>query len=61
VAQIRWTAVSGAHYTVQYKNELGDEDWVSVEPDVVAGGTTASADVPGNGVTNRFFRVMLIQ
>ena len=61
VALIAWTAVAGAHYTVQYKNELNDEGWISVEPDVVASSSTASASVPGNGVLQRSFRVVLLE
>jgi hypothetical protein len=59
VALITWTSVMGAKYTVQYKNTPLDTEWISEPHDVIATDATASAAVAGDGVMQRYFRVVL--
>jgi hypothetical protein len=57
---IRFTAVAGKTYTVQYKNDLTASQWTKLA-DVPAGALTAELDVtdPGNaGEAKRFYRIV---
>ncbi len=56
-ATLTWSAIAGAKYRVQFKDDLNEGDWTSLVPDVVAAGPTASfTDAPG--VPQRFYRVL---
>jgi uncharacterized membrane protein YqaE (UPF0057 family) len=59
LAQLLWTSIAGAHYTVQYQDQIQAATWTSSIPEVIASGATATASVSGDGVTQRYFRVVL--
>jgi hypothetical protein len=52
-----WSAIPGATYRIQYKDGLNDADWISLTPDVVAEGPTASLMDP-IASPQRFYRVL---
>ena len=55
-AKIIWNAEPGRTYRVQFKNNLGDEDWNDLPGVVVASASTASMmDTASGG--QRFYRV----
>jgi hypothetical protein len=56
---ITWSALSNSVYRVQYKSALAGTNWISLTPDVVATGSTASfTDHPGTN-SQRFYRVLM--
>ena len=58
-ATLTWTAISGARYRVQFKNDLNNTNWTDLAPDVTASGPTATiADTPG--VAQRFYRILVL-
>jgi autotransporter-associated beta strand protein len=56
---IRWTAITGQNYRVQYKNTLDDASWTDLAPDVTASGPTASTT--DTTTSQRFYRVAVLQ
>lgn len=62
VNPVTWAAVTGKVYRVQYKNGLTDPKWLDLSGDVTATGPSASKTDPTTGtVSNRFYRVLLVQ
>jgi Lamin Tail Domain/CotH kinase protein/Carbohydrate binding domain/Immunoglobulin domain len=60
-ATLSWTAEPGATYRLQYKDKLGDPEWMDVPGDVVAAGPTASkTDTTIPSVGQRFYRIMRV-
>ena len=57
--QLTWSAIPGAKYRVQFKQNLEDPLWFDVVPDVTASGKTASLSDP-LGSTRRFYRVLVL-
>ena len=58
-ATLTWSAILGARYRVQFKNDLNNTDWTDLAPDVTASGPTATiADTPG--VAQRFYRILVL-
>ncbi len=58
-ATLAWSAISGAKYRVQFKDDLGDTNWTDLEPDVTATGPVASiTDTPN--VAQRFYRILVV-
>jgi len=60
VARITWSAAAGLHYRLQFKARLDDAAWHDLTPDITSPGTTATANDPVAGVTQRFYRVLLL-
>lgn len=58
---LTWSAQPGNVYRVQYKNALSDPAWTDLPNDVSATTTTAStADDTASGVSQRFYRILLV-
>jgi hypothetical protein len=57
---LTWQAEPGRIYRVQYKNDLGEAEWTNLPGDIEALAATASkTDSTVNGVTQRFYRILL--
>jgi hypothetical protein len=61
IATIKWSAVSGQNYRLQYKQNLTDSTWSNVVPDFTASGSIAIGTNGVNNSTQQFYRVMLLQ
>jgi hypothetical protein len=61
IVTIKWSAVSGQSYTLQYKTNLTDSAWSSAVPNFTALGSTATGTNGVNNATQRFYRIMLLQ
>jgi hypothetical protein len=58
-ATLTWSAISGAKYRVQFKDDLNNTDWTDLVPDVTATGPVASiTDTPS--VQQRFYRILVV-
>lgn len=58
-ATLTWSAISGATYRVQFKNDLSETNWTDIVPDVTASGPTAAiTNTPG--VPQRFYRILVV-
>jgi hypothetical protein len=59
-AQLTWNAVAGQSYRVQYKSNLAAPNWIDLQPDVTATGSTVSvADAPASGPQG-YYRILLL-
>ena len=59
---LRWEALPGAAYRVQYKANLPATTWSNLSGDVTATGLTASkTDTPPAGTLQRFYRVVKVE
>jgi Tol biopolymer transport system component len=56
--QIRWPALPGKSYRVQFKNDLGDPLWQDLKGNVAIMGNTAYFTDPTVTTTRRFYRVV---
>jgi hypothetical protein len=57
---LRWHAIPGARYRVQFKSNLNDPSWIDLPGDVTATEVTASkTDAPGPA-TRRFYQIKVI-
>jgi hypothetical protein len=61
VAVISWTSIAGLEYKLQYKDALGDADWVTDPGTVLATGSTASAQDAVGNLPTRFYRVVMLK
>jgi hypothetical protein len=59
VAAIAWQSSPGTIYQLQYKNDLGETNWVDYGPDLVASANTLSA-TNNSSSTQRYFRILQI-
>jgi hypothetical protein len=57
---ITWTSISNSVYRVQYKATLSSTNWVSLAPDVIATGTTASLTDHPAGASQRYYRILFV-
>jgi hypothetical protein len=57
-AQISWSSVSGAHYTVQYKTNLTDASWSTLTGVTASGSTTTITDTTTPPSPQKFYRVI---
>jgi hypothetical protein len=57
-AQISWSSVSGAHYTVQYKTNLSDANWSSLTGLTASGSSTTITDSTAPIASQKFYRVI---
>ena len=57
---IRWSAVPGRRYRVQFKSALNDPIWTDLPGDVTAAGTAASKTDSMLSETQRSYRVVLV-
>jgi hypothetical protein len=58
-ATLAWSAISGATYRVQFKNDLYDPSWTALVPDVTA--TSPSASITNAPVVpQRFYRILVV-
>ena len=60
VVTIMWSSVTGGVYRVQYANSLNGGGWTDLSPDVTATGLTASQTNVVGGVSQRFYRVEVL-
>jgi len=59
-ATLRWQAEPGQSYAVQYKTDLREIDWQTLTGEVIASDCTATkTDTTLNGVSQRFYRVVM--
>lgn len=56
---LSWSAIPGARYLVQFKDELEAAAWLDLLPEVVATGTTATKTDSG-GAAQRFYRIVVV-
>ena len=57
---ITWDSIEGRVYRVQYTDNLSEATWMDLGGDISAPGTsTSTIDNTINGVTQRFYRVIL--
>jgi len=61
VVVIRWSAVAGQTYRLQYKDDLNGNCWADLGADISATGTTAAATNLVGLATHRFYRVRVVQ
>ena len=58
---IRWTALPGRTYRVQFKAGLQDSAWTNLEGDVSADSTAASkVDISSGSGPQRFYRAVML-
>ena len=57
---IRWSAVVGKRYRVQFKSALGDRSWSDLPGDVTSTGTTAVKTDSMSSEAQRSYRVVLV-
>jgi hypothetical protein len=57
---IRWSAVAGKRYRVQFKSALNDSSWSDLSGDVTSAGTTAAKTDSMLSETQRSYRVVLV-
>jgi hypothetical protein len=60
VVTVKWSAVSGRNYRLQYMQNLTDSTWSNVVPDITATGSIATATNGVNNSTQQFYRVILL-
>ncbi len=58
-ALLKWTAVPGINYAVQYSDSLSSPNWVTATGDIVIVGFQASFSAPANPAA-RFYRVVVV-
>jgi hypothetical protein len=61
MAIITWTAVPGATYRLQYKDDFASEQWTDAQPDITATENTATGRNVVGPAPQRFYRVLLVQ
>jgi hypothetical protein len=61
IVTIKWSAVAGQSYRLQYKGNLTDSVWSDVTPDFTASGAIATGTNGVNNATQRYYRVLLLQ
>jgi hypothetical protein len=59
-SEFSWNAEPSRKYRVQYNPRLEDAEWKDVASDIVATGSTASAEDNVSGVGQRFYRIMQV-
>jgi hypothetical protein len=59
VATIEWSAIAGQGYRLQFKDHLHETNWSDAAPDVIATGPAASKDDSLDGVTQRYYRILV--
>ena len=60
MATLRWGAVVGQNYRLQYRDSLEDTNWNDLLPDVTATGLEGTVTTSVTGSTQRFYRVFLV-
>jgi hypothetical protein len=60
IVTIKWSAVSGQSYRLQYKGNLTDSVWSDATPDFTASGPIATGTNGVNNVTQRYYRIKLL-
>ena len=61
MVSVQWDAIAGRKYRLQFKSAVTGATWQDVAGDVVAGGPTATkVDAAINGITQRYYRVIMI-
>jgi len=61
VASLRWSALIGQVYRLQFKTNLDDTNWTAALPDLTASGSSATQTNPLDSAASRFYRVVLVQ
>lgn len=56
---LTWSAIPGAKYRVQFKNQLEETNWTDLSSEVTAGGATADFNDP-LGLSQRYYRVRVV-
>jgi hypothetical protein len=60
IVTIKWSAVSGQSYRLQYKGNLTDSVWSDATPDFTASGPIATGTNGVNNATQRYYRIKLL-
>jgi hypothetical protein len=60
IATVTWSAAEGYGYRLQYKSNLTDAAWTDVLGDVSATGPMASKSDSVNGVSRKFYQVLML-
>jgi hypothetical protein len=60
IVTIKWSALSGQSYRLQYKGTLTDSVWSDATPDFTATGFLATGTNGVNNSTQRFYRIKLL-
>jgi hypothetical protein len=59
---VSWSAIPGKRYRVQHKSNLNNIAWSNLGSDVIAaGGTASKTDNSVTGISQRFYRVLLVE
>jgi N-acetyl-anhydromuramyl-L-alanine amidase AmpD len=56
--QISWNTIAGRKYRVQFKNNLSDENWTDIAPDIISDGSPAIQNVSTESGAQRFYRIV---
>jgi Putative Ig domain len=60
IVTLRWTAIAGHSYRLEYKNDLEDTNWNDLGSNIMATQATASGTDPSGVASQRFYRVVLL-
>jgi trimeric autotransporter adhesin len=60
IATVAWNSVTGGVYRVQYIDNLSGTNWNDLSPDVMATGLTAIQTNVVTGVSQRFYRIRVL-
>ena len=61
IVTVTWTSIAGRSYRLQFKENLTDENWTDLTPDVTAAGVTATDTNAVDTATQRFYRVICLE
>jgi len=59
-AVIAWSATPGQNYRLQHKQDVTSENWIDLNPDVLATGPVATATNFVGNAPRRFYRVLFV-
>jgi hypothetical protein len=60
IATVHWTAIAGHSYRLEYKDDLEDANWNAAGSNILATEASAMTTDPAGGVSQRFYRVVLL-
>lgn len=58
---LRWSALPGTGYKVQFKNALSDTQWKDLPANITVNGPSAQASDLNAPATQRFYRIVIVQ
>ena len=57
---LRWSAIPGQRYRIQFKNDLGEASWTDVVPTLTASGPDLEF-TDNTGAPRRFYRIQVVE